>query len=181
MKYVLYVSLLFFGFGQFLPVFCAPDFMRAPYYTCGYQILKCTLFLSVIILSILAGFKEKLKKIKVHWYEVVFFCLTYISLWSNRLFLHDVNNRIVVYINEGKKPENFWNPILGMKMTIHKNGLKDEISIYNNIQAIYSYHIPGVFPGKLYYKKNHGRQSDKYYGTKVYNKDWWGDHSEDSG
>lgn len=163
LKTCLYFSVFILGFGRFLPVIYAPEFLQDFFSKYG-------IFLHLPAMLLLFGLFVHNFTLKTARWLSVFLVVLYVVCWFSTSLFQEANNYIIIWWNSGKKIENFSSPILGMKKNLR---FKDKGRI--------EFHFNGSFLvyEALVYEPDHGLDESDYefqhddVFKKVYNADWW--------
>ena len=165
----LYFLIFFLGFGSYLPVFHAPDFLHIFFSQFGvyFHIPIIFLLFLLILLSLITKKKKKATLIIVVLYALCLFSIP---------FFQDIDNRLVIWINSGKKIENFKNPVLGMNMI--KRGEEDSqyqqigdvMFVCNDAFMTWDALVYSPDVNIIEHFESDMRDASDY---KAYNEDWW--------
>lgn len=157
-----YFLIFLIGFGKFIPVFYAPDFLRDFYSSVLSDLLHIPL-LGLIFYLLYKAFKFKINK-----KEVTGVAVFYILLLIFTPIIREGCNKLTISVNKDRSVANFINPILGMTMD-------KKLSID---MVYYKYNKGFLVYEALVYKEDHRLleipEIEKEASIKrIYDKDWY--------
>ncbi len=162
-RFALYGIIFLLGFGKFIPIYYAPEFLRAIFSSVLINYLHVPILILIVYL-LFKAFRSKNNRKEVSAVAVV-----YLLLLVSSPIIREGCNKITMRVNNDRNVPDFINPILGMTME-----KKLDINM-----VYYKFNKGFLIYDALVYKENHQMSMDipeiRWEASikKIYNKDWY--------